>query len=51
MKARDVMVSPVITARPSFSVKEAAELHLSHPGDAPRTFGNALERSDFHDLR
>ncbi len=30
MKARDVMVSPVITAKPSSSVKEVAQLLLNH---------------------
>ena len=30
MKARDVMVSPVITVQPSYSVKEAANMLLEH---------------------
>lgn len=30
MKARDVMISPVITVKPSASVREAAELLLNH---------------------
>ena len=35
MKARDVMVSPVVTARASASVKEVAQILVQHRNSAP----------------
>ena len=36
MKARDVMVSPVITVKPSSGVKEVAKIFLEREPNSPR---------------